>query len=94
MKFTKGKNWWKFNLTKNKAIFYAPTNLEDKDSDKKVNRMSLRIGSRRIKFSFEFDKETKDWSFHYAGYISSNAPKNMHIDYQIVQLMMPEDYNL
>jgi hypothetical protein len=94
MKFSRGKNWWKFNLTKNKAILYGPSDARDRDKDCKVDQMAIRIGTRRIKFSIQFNKQTKQWVFHWAGCISSDAPKTQHIDYKIVTVIVPEDYSL
>lgn len=84
MKLTKGKNWWQFNLTKNKAIYYGPKLHSDKENDIKSNNVSLRIGTRRVKFIIDYDKVEKQWSIHFGGCFRKNFPKNLHIDYNIL----------
>lgn len=84
MKFTKGENWRKLNITKNKIIYYEFSE----------ENLLIRIGSRRIKTVFFYNKLLKEWAFHFGGCIKSNTPKTEHVDYTIRFLLMEEDQSL
>lgn len=84
MKFTKGKNWWQFNITKNKLVYYGPKSHQDKHNDVESKEVVLRAGTRRVKIIVEYNKETKIWAIHFGGCFQKNFPKNIHVDHQIM----------
>jgi hypothetical protein len=85
MKLIRGKNWWQFNIDKNghKGVYVGPFYKEEMDVQGKYRYKLLSFMTRRFKFRFLKDRETKKWEFSFAGLWNSEGTTDQYINYNI-----------
>lgn len=85
MRILRGKNWFQLNIDRygNKGFYIGPLYTCDQNVQGKYRYKLLSIMTRRFKFKFLKDRETKKWEISFAGLWNSEGSTNQFINYNI-----------
>jgi len=94
MKLSRGKNWWQFNITRNKFLYVGAANQKDMDTDNKDIITTILFKSRRFEIRYLKSKAKKKWAFQIGGFWSSDDIGKSMVTFSYKTVSLIDDHNL